>query len=65
MITAQNNTHFKPPGIYSEHTRTKHEIFTQSDCGIITGGYVLYRGEDTAVEGIRYQNVEQFLCTLK
>ena len=29
MITAQNNTHFKPPGIYSEHTRTKHERNTK------------------------------------
>ena len=33
--------------------------------GTITGKYVLYRGEDSTVEGIRYRNVERFLCELK
>lgn len=33
--------------------------------GAIAGKYVLYRGKDTAVDGIQYRNVEQFLCELK
>ncbi len=33
--------------------------------GTITGKYVLYRGEDTTVDGILYRNVERFLCGLK
>lgn len=33
--------------------------------GKIDGKYVLYRGEDTAVDGVQYLNVEQFLCELK
>ena len=33
--------------------------------GTITGKYVLYRGEDTTVNGIQYRNVEQFLCELR
>lgn len=33
--------------------------------GAITGKYVLYRGADATVDGIRYQNVEQFLCALR
>lgn len=33
--------------------------------GKITGKYVLYRGENTSVDGIQYLNVEQFLCELK
>ena len=32
--------------------------------GKIIGKYVLYRGENTIVDGIQYQNVEQFLCGL-
>lgn len=33
--------------------------------GTITGKFVLYRGEDTTVDGIQYRNVERFLCELK
>ena len=33
--------------------------------GKVTGKYVLYRGENTSVDGIQYLNVEQFLCELK
>ena len=32
--------------------------------GKITDKYVLYRGENATVDGIHYQNVEQFLCNL-
>lgn len=32
--------------------------------GKITGKYVLYRGENTIVDGVQYLNVEQFLCDL-
>lgn len=33
--------------------------------GEIIGKYVLYRGENTIVDGVQYLNVEQFLCELK
>lgn len=33
--------------------------------GTITGKYVLYRGEDTVVNGVQYRNVEQLLCELR
>ena len=33
--------------------------------GVITGKYVLYRGENKMVEGVQYLNVEQFLCEFK
>ena len=32
--------------------------------GKITDKYVLYRGKNATVDGIQYQNVEQFLCNL-
>lgn len=32
--------------------------------GKIIGKYVLYRGVNTIVDGVQYQNVEQFLCSL-
>ena len=31
----------------------------------IGGKYVLYRGEDTVVDGVQYLNVERYLCDLK
>lgn len=31
----------------------------------ISGKYVLYRGENTVVDGVEYLNVEQYLCDLK
>ena len=37
----------------------------ESKFGAITEKYVLYRGEDSTVEGIQYRNVERFLCELK
>ena len=30
--------------------------------GMITGRYVLYRGENKTVDNVQYLNVEQFLC---
>ena len=33
--------------------------------GTITEKYVLYRGENTTVDSIRYRNVERFLCELR
>ena len=32
--------------------------------GPITGKFVLYRGENQEIEGIQYQNVEEYLRTL-
>ena len=32
--------------------------------GPITGKFVLYRGESQVIDGIRYQNVEEYLKTL-
>ena len=32
--------------------------------GPITGKFVLYRGKSQVVEGIQYQNVEEYLRTL-
>ena len=37
---------------------------TEHRYGPITGRFVLYRGKDQVVEGIRYQNVEEYLKTL-
>ena len=37
----------------------------QAKFGPIVGKYVLYRGENTDAFGVKYRNVEQFLCTLK
>ena len=37
---------------------------TEHRYGPITGRFVLYRGKDQVVEGIRYQNVEEHLKTL-
>lgn len=31
---------------------------------LITGKFVLYRGESKEIEGIQYQNVEEYLRTL-
>ena len=37
---------------------------TEHRYGPITGRFVLYRGKDQVVEGIQYQNVEEYLKTL-
>lgn len=37
---------------------------TEHRYGPITGRFALYRGKDQVVEGIRYQNVEEYLKTL-
>ncbi len=37
---------------------------TEHRYGKITGKYVIYRGEDCAVDGVRYLNVEKLLCNL-
>ena len=37
---------------------------TEHRYGPITGKFVLYRGKDQVVEGIQYQNVEEYLKTL-
>jgi len=37
----------------------------QAKFGPIVGKYVLYRGENTDAFGVKYRNVEQFLCALK
>ena len=37
----------------------------ESKFGRITGKFVLYRGENTSIDGVEYLNVEQFLCELK
>ena len=39
-------------------TQTEHRY------GPITGKFVLYRGESQVVEGIQYQNVEEYLNSL-
>ncbi len=39
-------------------------IQTEHRYGPITGKFVLYRGENQVVEGIQYQNVEEYLRTL-
>ena len=39
--------------------------FVESKFGKIAGKYVLYRGENKAVDGVNYLNVEQYLCELK
>ena len=33
--------------------------------GPITGKYVIYRGPESAVEGVRYLDVEKYLCGLR
>ena len=38
---------------------------TEHRFGTITGKHVIYRGPETAVEGVRYLNVEEYLCRLK
>lgn len=38
---------------------------TEHRFGPITGKHVIYRGPETAVEGVRYLNVEEFLCGLR
>ena len=37
---------------------------TEHRYGKITGKYVIYRGEDCAVDGVQYLNVEKYLCRL-
>ena len=37
---------------------------TEHRFGSITGKFVIYRGPEAAVEGVRYLNVEEFLCNL-
>jgi hypothetical protein len=37
---------------------------TEHRYGPITGKFVLYRGKSQVVEGIQYQNVEEYLRTL-
>ena len=37
---------------------------TEHRYGKITGKYVIYRGEDCAVDGVQYLNVEMYLCCL-
>jgi len=39
--------------------------FVESKFGKIAGKYVLYRGENKAVDDVNYLNVEQYLCELK
>ncbi len=39
-------------------------IQTAHRYGPITGKFVLYRGENQEIEGIQYQNVEEYLRTL-
>ena len=38
---------------------------TEHRFGTITGKYVIYRGPETEVEGVKYLNVEKYLCMLK
>ena len=35
---------------------------TERQYGTIDGRYVIYRGEDTETDGVRYLNVEKYLC---
>jgi hypothetical protein len=37
-------------------------VIVEKRFGKIVGKYVLYRGENITVDGIKYLNVEQFLC---
>ncbi len=38
---------------------------TEHCFGPIRGKYVIYRGQETAVEGVRYLNAEEYLCGLR
>ena len=38
---------------------------TEHRFGTITGKYVIYRGAEAEVEGVKYLNVEKYLCMLK
>ena len=42
----------------------KKEFF-EKHISPISGKYVLYRDENTVVDGVEYLNVEQYLCNLK
>ena len=53
--------------MYAPHTLQKFEekcAQTEHRYGPVTGKFVLYRGENQEIEGIHYQNVEEYLRTI-